>query len=114
VYPKFVSSFALIPSLILEDREDEGLLKFADRFRALQTGSVHLQDDTLELFLHRTFPLTESLHARWIAFTITQPGRDCGEEDLAGKGKGRDIGYALAAGSLRGSQRRGSMHHHGP
>jgi len=36
------------------------------------------------------------------------------EEDLAGKGKGRDIGYALAARSLRGSQQRGSMHHHGP
>jgi len=30
------------------------------------------------------------------------------------KGKGRDIGYALAVRSLRGSQQRGGMHHHGP
>ena len=29
-------------------------------------------------------------------------------------GKGRDIGYALAAGFLRESQQRGVMHHHGP
>jgi hypothetical protein len=36
------------------------------------------------------------------------------EDDPKKKGKGRDTGYALAARSLRGSQQRGSMHHHGP
>jgi hypothetical protein len=50
----------------------------------------------------------------WIAFITTQIGRQMNQEDLAEKGKGRDIGYALAARSLRGSQQRGSMHHHGP
>jgi hypothetical protein len=30
------------------------------------------------------------------------------------KGKGRDIGYALAARSLRGSEQRGGVHHRGP
>jgi hypothetical protein len=40
-------------------------------------------------------------------------GRTLSEEDPE-KGKGRDIGYALAARSLRGSKQRGSMHHHGP
>jgi hypothetical protein len=49
----------------------------------------------------RTFPLTESLHARWVALIITQPRRDCGRRISRRKGKGRDIGYALAAGSLR-------------
>ncbi len=30
------------------------------------------------------------------------------------KGKGRDIGYALAASSCEEAKRRGRMHHHGP
>jgi hypothetical protein len=44
---RFLGSFALITSLIFEDREDKSLLKLPHRFGALQTGSVHLQDDIL-------------------------------------------------------------------
>ncbi len=47
VYAEFLGSSALVTSLILEHGEDESLLKLPHRFRASQTGSVHLQDDTL-------------------------------------------------------------------
>jgi hypothetical protein len=52
VYAKYLGSSALVPALILEHCEDERLLKLSHRFRASHTGFVHLQDDTLQLFLH--------------------------------------------------------------
>jgi hypothetical protein len=56
---KSLGSPALIPSLILEDGKNESLLKLPHRFRASHTGSIHLQNNTLELFLHSEFPLAE-------------------------------------------------------
>jgi hypothetical protein len=46
MYTKLVGGLALIPSLILQHCEDESLLKFPHRIRALKTGFMHLQDDT--------------------------------------------------------------------
>jgi hypothetical protein len=60
VYAKFPGRLALIFSLILEHSEDETLLKLPYRFRASHTDFIHLQDNTLSLFLHSEFPLTES------------------------------------------------------
>jgi hypothetical protein len=42
VYAESLGGLALIPSLILEHCEDESPLKFPHRFRASQTGSIHL------------------------------------------------------------------------
>jgi hypothetical protein len=67
VHAKSLGSFALIPPLILEHCEDESLLKFPHRFRASHTGSIHLQDNTLQLFFRSGFPLAELLHMGWIA-----------------------------------------------
>ncbi len=72
MYAKYLGSTALITSLILEHREDESLLKLSHRFRASHTGLIHLQDDTLKLFLHNEFPLTESRHVRLIASITTK------------------------------------------
>ena len=59
MYAESLGSFALITSLILEYREDEGPLKLPNRFRASHAGPIHLQDDTLEFFLHGDFFQTE-------------------------------------------------------
>ena len=47
MYAKSLGGSALIPSLILEYREDESLLELPHRFRASHTGFIHLQDKTL-------------------------------------------------------------------
>ena len=59
MYAKFLGSFALIASLIFQHSKDESLLKLPHRFRASHTGSIHLQHNTLQLFLHDDFSLTE-------------------------------------------------------
>ena len=114
MYAEFLGGFTLIPSLILEDCKNESLLKLPHRFRASHAGPIHLQDDTLEFFLHTDFFQTE-LNACEV--DRHHHGKNLGRTIERGRlkhGKGRDIGYALAIRSLRGSQQRGSMHHHGP
>ncbi len=114
MYAESLGSFALIPSLIFEYREDEGPLKLPHSFRASHASPIHLQDDTLEFFLHGDFIQTE-LNACEV--DRHHHGKNLGRTIERGRlrhGKGRDIGYALAVRSLRGSQQRGSMHHHGP
>jgi hypothetical protein len=53
-------------------------------------------------------------HAEQYKRTRLQTGRGESEPTGGEKGKGRDIGYALAASSCEGAKQRGSMHHHGP
>jgi hypothetical protein len=47
MHAELLGSFALIPSLILEYREDEGLLKLPHCFRASHAGFIHLQHKIL-------------------------------------------------------------------
>jgi len=52
VYAESLGSFALIPSLILEYRDDEGPLKLPHCFRAWHAGFIHLQHQILQMILH--------------------------------------------------------------
>jgi hypothetical protein len=47
MYAEYLGSTALIAALILEHCEYESLLKLSHSFRALHSGFIHLQDDTL-------------------------------------------------------------------
>ena len=47
MYAEFLGGFKLITFLILEYREDEGLLKLPHCFRASHAGSLHLQHKIL-------------------------------------------------------------------
>jgi hypothetical protein len=110
VYSKFLGGSALIPSLILEYREDESPLKLPYRFRASHASSIHLQYDTLQLVLHGDFSsygISECEAGR----PITTKQGNAIERGRPQEGKEKAVTLVML---LRGSQQRGSMHHHGP
>ena len=80
---QFLCSFYLISICLSQNRGQECLLEFAYRSGILKAGSVHLQNDLFELFLHGG---------------ISRGARKQGE-----KFKGCDIGYALFACSREGA-----------
>jgi hypothetical protein len=52
VHAQLSSSFDLIPIHVSENCSDESLLKFPEGFGVRSAAAVHLQNQSLQLFLH--------------------------------------------------------------
>ena len=52
VHAKLAGSFALVSVAVLQDRENELLLEFADGFGIGNTASVHVHNQSFQLIFH--------------------------------------------------------------
>ena len=52
MHSKLTSRTALVPLILLKDRQNESFLEFTDRFRVKNVALVHLQYECLKLIFH--------------------------------------------------------------
>jgi hypothetical protein len=89
VHAQFLCGPELIAFIVSQHCQDKHALKFLQRFLESHPAPVHLRHEQLKLRLHHNLSLLQTL----------QGHNRSGSEETTENGKGRDIGYALAASS---------------
>jgi len=89
VHTQFLGGSALIPLVLTQHGQNKRTLEFSQRLLESQPSFVHLRHEQLKLRLHHNLSLLQTL----------QGHNRSGSEETTENGKGRDIGYALAASS---------------
>ncbi len=99
MHAQFIGSPALIPFLVSQHDQNEHSLELSHGFLESHAVSIHLQYKILELRLHNGFPKTLKSECAPRKETQDSPKVGKCQERRTPKGKGRDIGYALAVSS---------------
>src|ERR1700731_4050212 len=75
MHAKFAGRFALVPTVLLQDVQDEALFEFTHGFRIKNAAAIHLRYECFELVLHRVSSLSRcaNLLSRYI-YLFVAPG----------------------------------------